>query len=117
MSENKDRNVVPSSGGVFQDLSMRIKLIMRLMTDTRVNLFLKLLPIGSLLYFIIPDIVPGPIDDVFIIWLGSYLFVELCPPDIVQEHMDALTQVVPGEWRDTNESEQVVDAEFWDKEE
>lgn len=118
MSGNHDREVIPSSGGVFQNLAARIKLIMRLMADPRVSPFLKLLPIGSLLYFLIPDIAPGPIDDVAIIWLGSYLFVELCPPDVVKEHMDALSQVVPGEWRDAQESgSQVVDAEYWDKEE
>ena len=118
MSENKDRKVVPSSGGVFNDLAVRIKLILRLMADPRVNPLLKLMPIGSLLYFIIPDIAPGPIDDVAIIWLGSYLFVELCPPEVVQEHMDALTQIVPGEWRDVpDQGEQVVDAEYWDKDE
>jgi len=118
MSNDKDNKVVPSSGGVFQDLAMRIKLIMRLIADPRVSPFLKLMPIGSLLYFIIPDILPGPIDDVAVIWLGSYLFVELCPPEVVKEHMDELSRVVPSEWRDAQKTEdQVVDAEYWDKEE
>ena len=118
MSENKDREVVPSSGGVFSDLAVRIKLIMRLMADPRVNPLIKLLPVGSLLYLLFPDIAPGPIDDVVIVWLGSYLFVELCPPEVVQEHMDDLTRVVPGEWRDPQDPvDQVVDAEYWEKEE
>jgi hypothetical protein len=118
MPEKNDRKFLPSSGGIFNDLAVRIKLIMRLMADPRVNPLLKLLPVGSLLYFLIPDIAPGPIDDVAIIWLGTYLFVELCPPEVVQEHMDALTQVVPGEWRDApNSNDQVIDAEFWEKEE
>ena len=117
MTENDDRKVVPSTGGVFNDLANRIKLIMRLMGDPRVHPLVKLLPIGTLLYLLFPDIVPGPIDDVAVIWLGSYLFVELCPPEVVQEHMDALTQVVPGEWHDVPDQEDVVDAEYWDKEE
>jgi hypothetical protein len=71
-----------------------------------------------LLYFIIPDIAVGPIDDVAILWLGSYLFVELCPPDVVQEHMNALQQIVPGEWHDTQDTGgEVIDAEFWEKKE
>jgi hypothetical protein len=118
MSEKKERKIVSSSGGVFSDMALRIKLILRLMADPRVNPLLKLLPIGSVLYLLIPDIAPGPIDDVAIIWLGAYLFVELCPPEVVQEHMEALNQVVPGVFRDTPESsDQVVDAEFWDKDE
>ena len=80
MSENNDRKVVPSSGGVFNDLAIRIKLILRLMGDPRVNPLIKLLPIGAVLYLLFPDIAPGPIDDVAVIWLGSFLFVELCPP-------------------------------------
>jgi hypothetical protein len=118
MSEEKDRRIIESKGGILNDLATRIKLIMRLMADPRVHPVLKLLPIGSVVYLLFPDIAPGPIDDVAILWLGSYLFVELCPPDVVQEHMDALTQVVQGEWRDLQDSEdQVVDAEYWEKEE
>jgi len=118
MADNDNRKVVPSSGSVFNDLAVRIKLILRLMADPRVNLLLKLLPIGSLLYFIIPDIAPGPVDDVAVIWLGSYLFVELCPPEVVQEHMEELTRVIPGEWENVpDRDEEVVDADYWDKEE
>ena len=60
------------------------------MADRRVNPLIKLLPLTSALYFIIPDIAPGPIDDVAIVWFGMYLFLEMCPPEIVQEHMDML---------------------------
>ena len=116
MSEDKDRNIVPSGGGIFNDLATRIKLILRLMGDSRVSPLLKLLPIGSLLYFIIPDIAIGPVDDVAIVWIGSYLFVELCPPDIVQEHMDTLRgQALPGE--KSQRSDDVIDGEFWEPKE
>ena len=71
------------------------------MGDNRVSPLLKLLPIGSALYFIIPDLAIGPMDDVAVVWLGTYLFVELCPPEIVEEHMAALrNQALPGEWHD-----------------
>jgi hypothetical protein len=95
----------PEGGGFFQDLSIRARLILRLLGDRRVNIFLKLLPIGSLVYLIMPDLAPGPIDDAAVIWLGAYLFVELCPPDVVQEHMRALTSVIDGEWREVPEKE------------
>jgi hypothetical protein len=102
---NRQLTPKPESGGFFQDLSTRAKLILRLLGDRRVNVFLKLLPIGSVVYLLMPDLAPGPIDDAAVIWLGAYLFVELCPPDVVQEHMRALTSVIDGEWREVPEGE------------
>lgn len=116
MTENKKRTITTKTGGgIFRDLATRIKLILRLLADPRINPLLKLLPIGSLFYLVIPDLIPGPIDDAAIIWLGTYLFVELCPPDVVKEHMEALAQVVPGEWRDPLDEEEIIDAEFWEE--
>jgi hypothetical protein len=86
--------------GFFENLTSRIKLIGRLLADRRVNPLLKLLPVGSLLYLFIPDLAPGPLDDGLIIWLGMYLFVELCPQDVVQEHTRALDSVIDAEWRE-----------------
>ncbi len=101
MSDRPPRSLVPKDGGgVFHDLALRIKLILRLMGDRRVNPLLKLLPLGAVAYWLIPDMVPGPIDDAAVLWLGSYLFVELCPPPVVHEHMQALTSVVEGQWRE-----------------
>lgn len=107
MGEKPDRRITtrPESGGFFQDLSTRVKLILRLLGDRRVNILLKLLPIGSLVYLLMPDLAPGPIDDAAVIWLGAYLFVELCPPAVVQEHMRALTSVIDGEWREVTEAD------------
>ena len=118
MPEDKKRTITnPQRGGVFQSLSMRIKLIIRLMGDSRVNPVYKILPIGTLLYLIIPDIAPGPIDDAAIIWLGTTLFVELCPPEVVQEHMAAIKQIVPGDWQEPGgiKEEEIVDAEYWEE--
>ena len=85
----KDNNTgissVPTSGGAMRDLVMRLKLIVRLMGDGRVSPFLKLLPIASLVYLISPvDLVMGipgvsALDDMAIVSLGAYLFVEFCP--------------------------------------
>ena len=128
MSDNDDHKIVSSKGGVFNEFTNYFKLVVRLMGDRRVNPLLKLLPIGTLVYFVVPDIVPGPIDDALIVWLGTYMFVELCPPDVVQEHTTALDKVVPGEWHDSQDSrggednkevdeeDRIIDAEFWDKE-
>jgi len=118
MPQEKERKIIPiKGGGVFNDLAMRIKLIFRLIADPRINPLLKLLPFGSLLYFVIPDLVVGPIDDVAVIWLGTYLFVELCPPEVVQEHMDALkSQPITGQFHNPNEpGGEVIEGEFWEK--
>jgi len=104
MPDKNRRSVAPKrDGGVFNEIAMRVKLIWRLMRDRRVNPLLKLLPIASLFYLVIPDLAPGPLDDSAVIFLGSVLFVELCPEDVVREHMAALRSVVEGEWRDVSE--------------
>lgn len=118
MADKTNRKIMlPQNRGFFQDLTLRIKLILRLLGDGRVNPLLKLLPIGSLVYLIVPDIAPGPIDDAAVIWLATYLFVELCPPGVVQEHLEALnaTRKVMDSYQETSQSAsqgQVVDGEI-----
>ncbi len=118
MANKTNRNLtLPQKAGFFQDLTLRIKLILRLMGDGRVNPLLKLLPIGSLVYLIVPDIAPGPIDDAAVIWLATYLFVELCPPHVVQEHLDALkaTRKVMDSYQETSQPTaqgEVIDGEI-----
>lgn len=111
MSQKSPRSITPSGGGFFGDVSLRVKLIIRLMSDPRVNFLFKLLPLSTLVYFVFPDIVVGPVDDALIIWLGTYLFVELCPQEVVQEHMKQLRGAVPGGEQDAAIHD-VVDAEF-----
>jgi hypothetical protein len=104
MGEQPRRDIVRNEGGgFFKDLTLRIKLILRLMGDRRVNPLLKILPLGAVVYLFVPDLVIGPLDDAAVIWLGSYLFVELCPPAVVSEHMRALTSVVDAEWRELDD--------------
>lgn len=113
MSEQNKRAIsTPKSGGFFQDLTVRFKLIFRLLADKRVSPLIKLLPIGSLAYFLVPDILPGPIDDAMVIWLGTYAFVELCPPDVVKEHLEDLSGVLSSEWREPPDEEEIIDAEY-----
>ena len=98
MSDKKPNKVVVSKGGMMSDVITRVKLIMRLMGDRRVNVFLKLLPIASVVYLFSPvDFIPGVVlpvigvlDDAAILWIGTSLFVELCPPEVVQEHQNTL---------------------------
>ena len=91
-----------------------LKLVLRLMGDKRVSPLVKLIPVGTLAYLVIPDLIIGPFDDAAIIALGLYIFVEVCPQDIVEEHRAALAGTIPGQWRDPQQSEpdEVIDAEF-----
>ncbi len=112
MSPKSSKEITPSQSGVFYDLALRIKLILRLIADRRVNLLLKILPVGSLLYWLVPDLVPGPIDDALVTFVGMYLFVELCPTEVVEEHLRDLKGVISANWRNRQAEEDVVDAEF-----
>jgi hypothetical protein len=120
MADKTNRKIMlPQSGGFFTELTLRIKLILKLLGDRRVNVFLKILPVGSLVYLVMPDIAPGPIDDAALIWLATYLFVELCPPNVVQEHLEALkaTRKVMDSYQETSQPEvhgEVVDGEIVD---
>jgi hypothetical protein len=118
----KERPKLSSSNlNIFANLADEIRLVMRLMADRRVNPLLKLLPIGTLLYFFIPDLIIGPIDDALIIGIGTYLFIELCPPQIVEEHRLAIKNIVNGKISDIETDEipiyedQIIEGEFRDE--
>ena len=116
MADKKPNDLMLSpKGGMIHDLVLRLKLILRLMGDSRVNIFLKVLPVASLAYLISPidliSAIPGisALDDIAIVSLGAYLFVELCPPAVVQEHMN---QLAAGST--PSDSADIVDAETTD---
>jgi hypothetical protein len=116
MSGNFQKQIVKSTGGgFFQDIGTRIKLIIRLMRDRRISFFLKLLPVGTLVYLVAPDLIPFVIDDAVAIWLGTYLFVELSPDTIVAEHMAALQKRIPASTENKPPEEpNVVEGEYKD---
>ena len=108
--------MVPPQGGMLRNFVLRLKLIGKLMGDRRVNFFLKLLPIASVAYLISPiDLAPGLVfpvigvlDDAAILWIGSTLFVELCPPAVVKEYEAELASNLD------DDSGDIVDAESTD---
>jgi uncharacterized membrane protein YkvA (DUF1232 family) len=115
MTERKTgKFIVPAQGGAMRGFVQRIKLIGRLMADSRVSIFLKVLPLASLGYLFLPaDLIPvvpfvSALDDAAILWIGSTLFVELCPDDVVQEHMQALGSNLE------DDSSEIVDADATD---
>ncbi len=113
-------SITKNKPGFLQDLVLNAKLIMRLLGDRRVPILLKAMPVGALVYWLVPDLVPGPIDDALVMWIGVSLFVELCPPEVVAEHRKALLQIrsgeteVPPDPKADDADQDVVDGEFHD---
>jgi uncharacterized membrane protein YkvA (DUF1232 family) len=93
MNKKASQSIIPSQGGILKDLTLRAKLMYSLLADRRINPWIKLIPLGALIYFVSPiDLIPnavvpgiGALDDAAILWIGYYAFLELCPPDLVRE--------------------------------
>jgi len=120
--EPKNKSIVPSpNGGLLHEIIRQFKLVWLLFTDNRVSIFLKTLPVLALTYLVIPfDFAPGlalpvigALDDAAIVWIGTALFVGLCPSEIVEEHMDSLKNIIDTTWKNPPEDE-IVDAEARD---
>lgn len=113
MSNNRRQLIANPQGGLMRNFVKQLKLIGRLMSDSRVSPFVKVLPIAALAYLISPvDLAPGVVfpvigalDDAAVLWIGSTLFVQLCPDNVVKEHMDDLDMIASGD------SDDIVDAE------
>jgi len=104
----------------IQDAARQVRLAWRLLWDKRVPSWTKLIPPAALAYVIFPaDIIPdfalglGQLDDIAVLLLGTKLFIELAPPDVVREHLRALGARVK-EWRveDEGESPVVIEGEY-----
>jgi uncharacterized membrane protein YkvA (DUF1232 family) len=123
MNKKPSQSIIPSQGGVLKDLTLRAKLMFRLIGDRRVSPWVKLIPIGALVYFVSPiDLIPGgllnvigAVDDAAILWLGYYAFIEMCPPEIVRELAKNIisNSAVVDEVKDEEEGE-IVDGEATD---
>ena len=114
MADRKSGKLLaPGQEGMFRSAIQRFKLITRLMGDKRVSPWVKLIPVGALIYLISPiDLIMGipgvdALDDAAVLWLGSNLFVELCPQNVVNEHLAELNGTL-------DDSGEIVDAEMTD---
>jgi hypothetical protein len=102
---SEERKPVPLRGPKFiYRISDYLQLVWRLVIDPRVMLLLKGLPAVGVAYALFPLDIPLPIDDIAVMWLASYLFIELCPPEIVAEHRTAIEQIIPANWVDEDET-------------
>ena len=95
--------------GVLAEIIKNAKLAWRLMVDPRVSPWLKAIPPATLLYLLFPiDFLPDPVlglgqlDDIAVILLGVKLFIELCPQEIVRQHLRQMSSI-PGSYRVVDE--------------
>jgi len=119
---NKSRQIKPVSMGFLADLIRQARLAWRLLLDPRVPLWTKAVVPASLIYLLSPiDLMPdvvlglGQLDDLAVIVLGVKLFIELCPPEIVREHMQDL--MGEANWRveaddSSSSASEVIDAPY-----
>jgi uncharacterized membrane protein YkvA (DUF1232 family) len=77
---------------LFTRLLQELFLIIRLMFDRRVPLWVKLVPLLTVLYILSPiDLSPDPIlglgqlDDTLALLIGLNLFLALCPREVVEQ--------------------------------
>lgn len=110
MSQNKSPVPYDQQVGFLKSLVNQARLVGRLMVDGRVPFWLKLFPAGVLAYLVWPlDLISGglaPIvgplvaaDDLAAAFIGLKLFIDLAPPEIVAEHMAAITGVPAPDWQ------------------
>lgn len=103
--------------GLFRNLINHGRLVLRLMTDGRVPVYLKALPIVALAYLVfpfdfLPDMLPflGQLDDLAAILIGLETFIALCPSDVVaqiraelrgeQPFSKSTGETIDGQWKE-----------------
>jgi uncharacterized membrane protein YkvA (DUF1232 family) len=80
--------------GLLRHLPHFVRLYWRLLRDPRVPIWPKALLFAALLYVVspvdlVPDVLPviGEVDDLVVLIVVCRLFVYLCPPEVVREHV------------------------------
>ena len=96
---NQERKPVVSADrvGALAQALRTLRLVWRLLRDSRVPIFPKLLILAAVVYVLSPvDLLPdvilglGQLDDLGIAVLAIGVFIELCPRAIVDEHRRAI---------------------------
>ena len=74
-----------------------VRVFWRLMKDRRVSILTKVVPVLIIALLLTPpalelDLVPiaGELDWVLVTYIALKLFIWLCPPDVVREHVSAI---------------------------
>ncbi|MDZ7843293.1 MAG: hypothetical protein U5K99_00590 [Anaerolineales bacterium] len=88
----------------------KIRLLLRLLRDERVGPLLKLIPLLSLVYLILPDLIPGPIDDAVLIALLAEIFLTFVPKEVLEDNRRQIERDSSRQKR-----EDIIDGEFWEE--
>lgn len=112
MPENRRLGDPGRTVGLIAETLKQGRLILRLLGDARVSIWPKLIIPATVAYILSPiDLLADPIlglgqlDDVAVFLIGMKLFVELCPTDVVREHLDHLSSVIDGSYRVVKEDQ------------
>jgi uncharacterized membrane protein YkvA (DUF1232 family) len=88
-------NKQPASPSAVFQFIRTIYLAIRLLFSPKVPLWPKIIPVAAVLYLVfpfdfIPDFIPGlgQLDDLTIILIALWAFVQLCPRDVIQHMQD-----------------------------
>ena len=98
MSKLPSRSEVKETAGFLGNVVTQARLAWRLLRDSRVPAWVKLIPVGAIVYLISPiDLIPdfvfpglGELDDLAILLLSAKALVDLSPPDVVRQHLDQI---------------------------
>jgi uncharacterized membrane protein YkvA (DUF1232 family) len=87
---------------VLAYLPQFVRLYWRLFRDRRVSVLAKALLALTIAYVVwpfdvIPDVLPfiGEVDDLALVLTGLWLFVRLCPPEVVLERVREISSGAP----------------------
>jgi uncharacterized membrane protein YkvA (DUF1232 family) len=94
---------------VWAALVKNVRLAWRLLRDPMVPAWTKLIPLGALLYVVLPtDLIPdvlfgfGQLDDLGVLLLALRMFISMSPAQVVQRHLAAMS-AVDGSYRVVDE--------------
>jgi uncharacterized membrane protein YkvA (DUF1232 family) len=97
MSQERKPAAMAERVGAAAQILRTLRLVWRLLFDSRVPIFPKLIILAAAVYVISPvDLIPdvilglGQLDDIGVVLLAIALFIELCPRAIVEEHRRAI---------------------------
>ena len=98
MNKSTSPSSLQDTAGFLGGLVRQARLGWRLLRDSRVPAWVKMVPVVGLIYFLSPiDIIPdwvlpglGELDDLVVLVLALKMFVDLSPPGVVREHLQDL---------------------------
>ncbi len=117
MSQERKPVVSAEHVGALAQTLRTLRLVWRLLFDSRVPVFPKLIILAAIIYVISPiDLIPdvilglGQLDDIGVAFLAIAVFIELCPRAIVEEHRRAIAAESGESVKD--DGEETIDGSF-----